>query len=76
MLRYRLLASLGTPFLLILALATQDTAGGHRAGQHPETMGPEQAAHLFAARCRNCHTVPDPRFATDRAWLTQIQDTA
>jgi mono/diheme cytochrome c family protein len=34
------------------------------------------AIDTFAQRCISCHVPPDPAFAVDRAWLTQIADTA
>ena len=34
------------------------------------------AGALFAKRCASCHTVPDVRFATDRAWMDRILVTA
>lgn len=34
------------------------------------------AAELFASRCASCHTVPDSRFESDRAWLDQVKRTA
>ena len=37
--------------------------------------GEPDAAHLFRARCANCHTVPDPALPTDRAWLDQVNRT-
>ena len=74
MIRFTL--ALGPPLLLAFAYATQDGGAGHGAVPHHDEWGPEQAAQLFAERCSNCHTVPDPRYATDRAWITQIQDTA
>ena len=71
---------LAAPFLLALGLASppQHPQGGHGAPDPlaGDAWGAEQAAHLFASRCASCHTVPDARFATDRAWLTQIADTA
>lgn len=35
-----------------------------------------EAGQLFDRSCRGCHVTPDPRFAVDRAWLTQLADTA
>lgn len=37
---------------------------------------PESSARLFSERCASCHTVPDPKIATDRAWLDQVNRTA
>ncbi|MFT5154829.1 MAG: hypothetical protein ACI841_004837 [Planctomycetota bacterium] len=31
---------------------------------------------MFKKSCVMCHTVPDPTQATDRAWITQLLDTA
>ncbi|MHC4954494.1 MAG: hypothetical protein ACYTGZ_11450 [Planctomycetota bacterium] len=30
---------------------------------------------MFRKRCANCHTIPDPQLAPDRAWLDQIKRT-
>jgi mono/diheme cytochrome c family protein len=44
------------------------------------TLTPEDpllaAERLFTEACATCHTVPDARFAVDRAWLKQVADTA
>ena len=34
------------------------------------------AGRMYSERCINCHQPPDTRFATDRAWLQQVYDTA
>lgn len=34
------------------------------------------AAKLYARACAGCHLPPDPSFAVDRAWITQLSDTA
>lgn len=34
------------------------------------------AAALYARECARCHVPPDPDFATDRAWIQQLADTA
>ena len=57
------LIGLGAAFALLDAPAS-------RAG------GPESSAKLFGERCASCHTVPDPKIATDRAWLDQVNRTA
>ncbi len=31
---------------------------------------------VFARNCAKCHQPPDPAFAVDRAWITQLADTA
>ena len=30
----------------------------------------------FRKNCMSCHVVPDLRIASDRAWLSQIRETA
>lgn len=35
-----------------------------------------KTARLFAASCVDCHLPPDPAFPVDRAWITQLADTA
>ena len=41
-----------------------------------ETTGQSlSAGEMFAARCANCHTVPNPALRTDLAWLDQINRT-
>jgi hypothetical protein len=35
-----------------------------------------EAGGLFKSRCMNCHQPPDLSFATDRAWLDQVNRTA
>ena len=34
------------------------------------------AGRVFAQRCSSCHQAPDLKFATDRAWLDQVNRTA
>ncbi len=34
------------------------------------------AGEMFEKSCAACHQVPDTRFDVERAWLTQIADTA
>ena len=59
-----------TPVLAIaMALAWTVEA----AGQTPEQAG---AGLLFKFRCLSCHQAPDLNFATDRAWLDQVNRTA
>jgi len=35
-----------------------------------------EAGRMFQQRCASCHQPPDVRFATDRAWLDQVNRTA
>ena len=52
--------------LVALALARAPAARG----------GGDDPGALFTSRCANCHAVPDPAIATDRAWLDQVRRTA
>jgi mono/diheme cytochrome c family protein len=36
----------------------------------------QQLRALFTGNCASCHQPPDTRFAVDRAWITQLADTA
>ncbi len=36
----------------------------------------KQLGALFSANCASCHQAPDTSFAVDRAWITQLADTA
>ncbi len=35
-----------------------------------------EAGQTFKQRCQSCHQAPDLNFATDRAWLDQVNRTA
>lgn len=35
-----------------------------------------EAGAIFQRNCASCHQPPDTQFATDRAWLDQINRTA
>ncbi len=37
---------------------------------------PQDAASTFKGRCSGCHIPADPAFKTDKAWLSQILETA
>ncbi len=59
----------------LLALLT----GSLASAQHAIVEGSasiEKAGKLFRTSCSNCHVAPDTDFATDRAWLAQVFDTA
>jgi len=58
-----LLASLG-PAELPLALA------------QPQESSKPALTRLFEGRCQSCHTVPDARLPTDRAWIDQVMETS
>ena len=38
--------------------------------------GNEKLKQTFIQQCGSCHAVPDPNYATDLAWIAQIQTTA
>jgi len=64
---------------LTLQLEAQELA--HRELSRPSSPVPsaeaiEQAGHSFRESCITCHQAPDLRFATDRAWLDQLNRTA
>jgi len=46
------------------------------ADDTPTAAEIEEAAELFSSSCASCHLPPDPEHATDRAWLSQVTDTA
>jgi len=62
---------------LCAGLSAQD-ADRHagRDTDHGATDLRADAAKLFAKGCAGCHLPPDPSFAVDRAWITQLTDTA
>ena len=64
---------LGLGWLSLLALGGGLLELSHAKGGAPT---PAEVARLFKTRCASCHTVPDTRFATDRAWLGQVLETA
>jgi mono/diheme cytochrome c family protein len=46
------------------------------AQQHEAQLTAQEASKMFAERCVNCHVAPDIAFATDRAWVAQVSETA
>ena len=64
--------------LALCAGLTAQDAGRHegRAPGHQTADLRAEAAKLFAKGCASCHLPPDPSFAVDRAWITQLADTA
>ncbi len=55
--------------------------GGVALAASATTVRPSQddvahAGALFRKNCVTCHQPPDTTFATDRAWLGQVADTA
>jgi len=67
-----------TPRLLALVLVTGSLALPVQALQHSNKAGAraQNVSKLFSSSCIACHVPPDPKFATDRAWLNQVTDTA
>lgn len=55
-----------------LLVASQD---GHHGGKSAAGEMKDAGA-LFRSSCSTCHLPPDPDHETDRAWLTQVKDTA
>ncbi len=39
-------------------------------------MTQKKAGEIFAERCVTCHVAPDLAYATDRAWIAQVNETA
>jgi len=39
-------------------------------------MTPQRAGLMFAEKCASCHVAADPAFASDRAWIGQLRETA
>ncbi len=62
---------------LCAGLSAQDaTKHADRDAVHDAVDLRADAAKLFAKDCASCHLPPDPSFAVDRAWITQLADTA
>ena len=60
----------GMRILLPLLVACWIAAPPSHGQEHGHSAG-----EVFAARCANCHTVPDVSLRTDRVWLDQINRT-
>ena len=45
-------------------------------GQGEEAAFIKEAGAKYQKNCMGCHQPPDRRFATDRAWIGQIRETA
>jgi len=63
---------------MLLTLTLTLTLASAAVPQHHAATGKvtEEPAELFRSRCLSCHVPPDPRFAVERAWLSQVLDTA
>lgn len=53
---------------------TKTTAGDD--GQQPSVDKVAEAGAVFQKNCISCHQPPDLKFASDRAWLDQLNRTA
>lgn len=54
---------------------TQPTAGT-TAGSELDSATVAVFTKMFESNCGSCHVAPDRRFAVERAWITQLADTA
>ncbi len=63
-------------FLGLVAIATLSSAGMQDDQAATDAKALARAGKLFKQSCLMCHSVPDTRFETDRAWLSQVYDTA
>lgn len=67
----------GLGVLLALVLAPHGSASRATAQDLREgAAGAVDARALFAEQCASCHVTPDPKVATDLAFLRQLQETA
>lgn len=69
----------GTTILLLQSnkaspASTVPTVGDD--GQKPSVEKVAEAGAMFQKNCISCHQPPDLKFATDRAWLDQLNRTA
>lgn len=62
--------------LLAIALIALASAFQSPDKTREQTMTPERAGLLFATNCASCHVAPDPAYASDRAWIGQLRETA
>jgi len=51
------------------------TPASHQASSTHSKKAVRNAGKLFADRCVACHSVPNPKLATDLAWLDQVNRT-
>jgi mono/diheme cytochrome c family protein len=61
------------PLVLVGAESLSPTPSRAQDGE-PDPA--RQSARLFAKTCASCHVYPDASYATDRAWLGQVLETA
>ena len=62
-----------TPFWLVIAAARSMAIAPNSNAEGEDFV--REAGAKFQRNCMGCHTPPDLRFATDRAWLGQIRRT-
>lgn len=65
--------ALGVGAFLLLTQVNSTAPVARVAAQDPR---PDAPGALFQAQCASCHVTPDPRVATDRAFIRQLQETA
>ena len=70
----RRLVFVSVPLAGVVAGAVASLLPLAAAEDHPAPV--LEAARDWNRRCRSCHTVPDPAFETDRAFLRQISETS
>lgn len=58
--------------ILVLTALAAPTLRAQDAGAEEQP----KPAELFRDACSHCHIPPDPQQPTDRAWITQLLDTA
>ncbi len=66
-------SEIGALLLLLAALGTGVAAHAQERDSAPDAA---HSAAMFTKQCASCHTAPDSKLATDRAWLKQVADTA
>lgn len=63
-------------FGLLLALGALAMALQSPQNPPSSAMTKQRAGELFANTCAGCHVAADPAFASDRAWIGQLRETA
>ena len=66
----------GLPLCHASVAAPQGPLRPQVPGDGPTVAEIAEAAALFESSCVACHLPPDPEHGTDRAWLSQVRDTA
>lgn len=61
---------------LLLSLAALGMALQSPGKPETSAMTQQHAGELFASTCAGCHVAADPAFASDRAWIGQLRETA